>query len=288
MYKQAGFTLYGTDYYFKLAKEQGDQEKELFEDIELFEGGEFYDQEIDAIDKDILYDEIMSRYGELLTYEQNPIRFKRYSDSFFKKNYKNFAKMQIALQMDFNPIYNYDRFEDWSDKTTYDSDMEYTGSVTRKLDNSTGDFKEKLTPSETTTKYQNLSNESNGVRYTGVSADNSGSSGVTTASNYSPQTMEYETVTPSKTEVTVDNDEVRSFEGVGYEVNTFGKDISLNNPRKDIHSGDDTLKHDGHIYGNIGVTTSTQMIKEILELYDFDIYKFIADKYAKERLLLLY
>lgn len=288
MYRQSGFTLYGTDYYFKLAKLEGDQEKELFEDIELFEGGEFYEQEIEAIDPEILYNEILCRYGECLTYEQNPILFKKYSDTFFKKNYKNFAKMQIALQLDFNPLFNYDRYENSTDKNTYDSNMEYKGSVTRKLDNSTEAYKEINTPAETKTKYSNLSDDSNGVRYTGVSADNNGASGVTTASNYSPQSMEVDTVTPSKTEIEVIKKGETSYSGKGYEVNTFGKDINLDNPRKDIHSGDDTLKHDAHIFGNIGVVTSTQMIKEILELYDFDIYKYIADKYAKERLLLLY
>lgn len=288
MSKQVGFTLYGMDYYFKLAKQEGDVEKELFENIDLFEGGTFYEQNIEGIDIDILYDELLSRYGELLTLEIDPTRFKRYSDSFFKKNYKNFAKMQIALQMDFNPLYNYDRYEDTTDKTTYDSNMEYKGSVTRKLDNSTDTFKEITTPAETKTKYSNLSDDSNGVRYTGVSADNSGSSGVTTASNYAPSSMEVDTVTPTKTETETTKAGETSYSGKGYEVNTYGKDINLDNPRKDIHSGDDTLKHDGHLYGNIGVTTSTAMIREILELYDFDIYKYIADKYAKERLLLLY
>lgn len=288
MYKQSGFTLYGTDYYFKLAKLEGDQEKELFEDIDLFEGGEFYDQEIEGIDPEILYNEILCRYGECLTYEQNPILFKKYSDSFFKKNYKNFAKMQIALQMEFNPLYNYDRYEDSTDKDTYNSATEKEGSETSKLDNSTGSYKEKITPSETTTKYSNLSNDSNGVRYTGVSADNNGATGVTTASNYSPQSMEVDTVTPSKTEIEVNTSGETSFEGVGYSVNTYGKNINASDPRKDKHTGNDTRKHDAHIWGNIGVVTSTQMIKEVLELYDFDIYKYIADKYAKERLLLLY
>ena len=119
MYKNIqGFSLAGVDHYFKLAKENGDVSKELFEDIELFEGGEFYDQEIDPIDNEILIDEIIEKFGELVTYRQIPERFKKMSDNFFKKNYKNFAKMQIALQMDFNPIYNYDRFEKGEDTRT--------------------------------------------------------------------------------------------------------------------------------------------------------------------------
>ena len=282
MYNQAGITLAGMYNYFDKI------ESPLFENISVFEGGEFYEQEIPAIDKELLIDQIMEDNADLLTYRQIPDRFKKMVENFFEKNESNFAKMWIALNMDFNPIFNYDRYEDAKDKDTYNSATEKEGSETTKLDNSTGAYKEKTTPAETTTKFSNLSEESNGVKYTGVSADNAGASGVTTAGNYSPQTMEVDTVTPNKTTVEVDTSGETSFEGVGYTVNTYGKNINASDPRKDKHTGYDERQHDAHIFGNVGVTTSTKMIEEILSLYEFNMYNYISDLFAKELLFLIY
>ena len=317
MYRNiSGFTLSGMYNYFDILKEK-EEATGLFDDMELFEGGTFYEQEIDAIDPEIVEGEIMERYGELITYRQIPTRFKSMLNLFFKKNYKNFAKMQIALQMDFNPIYNYDRYEESRDINSYNSNMTKSGSEsdsgdttltksgaeTHKIDNSTGSFKVKETVPETTTNLANLSSSSNGVKYHGVSAYNL-TGNVTDTSSYSPESMDYETITPSKTEVIQgSNPGETSYSGVGYEVDIYGRDVNAVADRKDktevdmaheynnvrdAHSGHDDLEHSAHMYGNIGVTTSTAMIKEVLEVYDFDLYKFIADKFANELLILIY
>lgn len=303
MINNAGFTLSGVYHYFEIASENDETVTPLYEDIELFEGGEFYDQQIEAIDKDLVIDQIIEDYGDLFVLRQIPNRFKRISDNFFKKNYKNFAKMQIALQLDFNPMFNYDRYETWSDNKNYNSEIgkdgedatTITGSETDILDNS--GYKEKTKVPESTTKLSNLSENSNGTHYHGVSADNAGSNGVTTPGNYAPATYDVDTITPTKTEVTQgSNAGETSFEGQSLSIHRYGINGTGTDTRRDIteygstesHTGNDLNEHEGHMYGNIGVTTSTQMIKEVLELYDFDIYKFIADKYAKELLLKVY
>ena len=309
MYNLYGFTLSGMDHYFDLAKAEGNVDSTLFEDIQLYNGGTYYitdtkTQAIPPIDHDLIVDEIVERYGELFPYRQEPTRFKRMSDNFFKKNEKNFEKMWIALQLDFNPLFNYDRYEEWTDDKDYSSTTddegnvttEKMGSETEKLDNSTGNYKEKYKDPETTVKHQNLSENSNGVKYTGVSADNAGSSSVTTASNYSPSTMEYETTIPTQDSVEIDTAGETSFEGKSYKVTSYGRDVDSADRRKDVTdttnssstTGGEGNVHKGHLYGNIGVTTSTQMIKEVLELYDFDFYAYVADKYAKDLLIKIY
>ena len=43
------------------------------------------------------------------------------------------------------------------------------------------------------------------------------------------------------------------------------------------------MKHDAHLYGNIGVTTSVQMLKEFVGFYkDFNLYEQIAGLFADE------
>lgn len=309
MYNIYGFTLSNMSYYYELAKAEGDVDSTLFEDIQLYAGGTYYitdnkTQVIPAIDHDIIVDEILERYGELFPYRQEPNRFKRMSDNFFKKNKKNFEKMWIALQLDFNPLFNYDRYEEWTDDKDYSSQTSGNGSIstekmgseTEKLDNSTGAYKELYKDPETHMHHKNLDNNSNSVKYTGTSADNEGSTTVTSPSSYTASTMETETTIPYKEEFYNDEPGEKSFEGKGYNVISYGRNIDSQDKRIDATesssssstTGGEGNTHQGHMYGNIGVTTSTQMIKEVLELYDFDFYAYVADKYAKDLLIKIY
>lgn len=279
MYNMPGFSLAGVDTYFKLAKEAGDQEKELFEDIELFEGGTFYEQQIDAIDPDVLYIELMDRYGELLIYGMNPDNFKLASDAFFKKNYKNFAKMQIALQLDFNPIYNYDRYEEWKD-TTDDLHTKHITPTGKETLETTQLGKETTETTPSGTQTIKVTNDKDGTTTTSVSAYNSANTW---------DNKEKVTVNNPETSQETSFDDRKDTTDLSFtDRKTKTETTFVNRDTKDEDTLKDDHRHEGHLYGNIGVTTSTAMIKELLELYDFDIYKYIADKYAKERLLLLY
>ncbi len=51
----------------------------------------------------------------------------------------------------------------------------------------------------------------------------------------------------------------------------------------------DTIKHDSHLYGNIGVTTSQQMLESEIDLrYKFGIYDLIAAKFVEEFCIAIY
>lgn len=53
--------------------------------------------------------------------------------------------------------------------------------------------------------------------------------------------------------------------------------------------GERNLKHKAHLYGNIGVTTATAMIKEVVELYQTaNIYDIAAHMFADDLLLQYY
>lgn len=51
---------------------------------------------------------------------------------------------------------------------------------------------------------------------------------------------------------------------------------------------DDTLDHDAHLYGNIGVTTSQQMLKDELDIATWNVYNHIADLFIGEFCIWLY
>lgn len=48
------------------------------------------------------------------------------------------------------------------------------------------------------------------------------------------------------------------------------------------NSSEDEIKHEAHLYGNIGVTTSTQMLEDFLRVERWDIYEHIADIFCDE------
>lgn len=47
-------------------------------------------------------------------------------------------------------------------------------------------------------------------------------------------------------------------------------------------NGNEIIKHEAHLYGNIGVTTSTQMLEDFLRVERWNIYEHIADIFCDE------
>lgn len=296
IYNVAGFTLAGVYHYFNLAKEAGDVNKTLFEDITLFEGGTYFEQDIPAIDKDILVADLLEHCGELCCYRQQPFVFRDNVLRFFKEHEKQFARMWIALNLDYNPIYNYDRYEDWSD--TLDGEVNHTGEDTKtiKPDGSeTLDTEQKGTEKTQTTPHgsESVTNENitAGTQTTTVAGENS-------STWYNSEKVETE-VPKTKTTTEYGNgtryDESELSFGSGNNSRHTITTTSFQNREtedKDVYNSkvetDNTNTHKGHLYGNIGVTTSASMVREILEVYDFNMYNYICDLFQKELLYLIY
>lgn len=62
--------------------------------------------------KGLVVDAIVDRCCRLRPEYSDPRLFKRMSDSWFQKHYVEFGKQWDLLQIDYNPIENYDRYED--------------------------------------------------------------------------------------------------------------------------------------------------------------------------------
>ena len=64
---------------------------------------------------------------------------------------------------------------------------------------------------------------------------------------------------------------------------------SGNADRQSEHTNNDLNKHDAHIFGNIGVSTSTSILKEYAEFYkDFNLYEQIAGLFVDEFCIRIY
>ena len=154
-------------------------------------------------------------------------------------------KLYATLSLEYDPIENYDRHENWTDTRTPDLTTEYNGGDTLTM-----------TGGETEAREQHSIERQ-------VSADNTGS--------YFPSEKTIED--PDTTTQTYNN---RS-------------DTRVYNNRTDVQTGTDENKHEGRIHGNIGVTTSQQMIQS--ERDDVAYYNFIDDVarlYGEKLCILIY
>lgn len=204
----AKLTLIGCNAFFENI---GD---DLFKGLTLPEG----------LAKKTLTDNILLQGGEFEVLYSDPWALQNFISVWADREAATFKRWVDALAIEYAPLENYDRHEDWTD--TLDSDG--TSRTTGTNDTSTS-----------------------GTVTTDVSAYDS--------SSYQPK----DKVTSSET---IDND------------TTENNTSTLDN--EGIHTG--------RIHGNIGVTTSQQMLEAELDLGYWNIYTRITDMFLKEFCIMIY
>lgn len=181
------------------------------------------------LDKDTLVDNILQRSGQFEVMYPDDEYMKFSIGAWSRKWQKTFTRWTDALKLEYNPLENYDRQEDWTDDTTTSSsDVGSSSSNTSGTTNST-----------TTNK---------------VSAYDSG-----------------DTLTTHDQSI------------------TDGTDSSASSGNTTLtRSGTDNGIHSGRIHGNIGVTTSQQMLQSELDLGYWNVYEKITDLFLTEFVIPVY
>lgn len=203
----------------------------LFDNMTLPEG----------YNKNTLIDALLLEHGEKCVIYPDPDFMKFSIGAISRKWAIELERIYIALTEEYNPIYNYDRYEQINENNTKKTKMDAT--TTRKPD---------LTHTDDQTK--------SGTTERQVSAFDS--------SSYSPSEKN-----------TYDNGTTKRTETGTEETRTAGdlEDTAVKN------------WHKGHIYGNIGVKTSTATVIEELDMRtDRNLYGIAADIFAKELTLAIY
>lgn len=224
---QAKITLIGLENYLN-------PERSVFQNIMLPNG----------IDKEILVGAIILRCQEFELLYSDPDFLIDAVNVWSRKNYWTFDKWIKAINIQYDPLYNYDRSEEFTD--THKGDYSKNGngssvgntSTTNDL-HSTNDVT--LTHSEKAFNDTNLVNNQTDV------TDQDTSDTGTVSGTYS-------------------------------------------NSNQDKESGDDsyTNTHKARLYGNIGVTTSQQMLQSELDIARWNLYEHIADLFASEFCIMVY
>ena len=149
---------------------------------------------------------------------------------------RTFQKWMDALNFKYDPLYNFDRHELYTDKRTQ---------------NESGNR------SETATAHDDSVSEGSGNTQNEVSAYD--------AATYQPH--DQSTSTSSGT-------------------NTSNSTTTAHgNDKRDLN---ENVIHEGHLYGNIGVTTSQQMLRDELDIQLWNVYEHITDLFLNEFAIYVY
>ena len=321
-----------------------------------------------GIDKDIAVDEILMRSGEFEIIYPNPDFLRVAITHWGRKHFRTFDKWIQALALQFDPLYNYDRYEEYTDERTGAHTQSHTDNTKAEVSSSdvesmTGARSTEGTSSDVETR-ENSSTSGTSEHKEGTQAEVESKTG--TGSNTTSDTKTANSVSGTTSESITDDTKTRSVsaydaatfqdreqevgrnesEGGGNGVaastergTTSGSTSDTGNTSKTGYTGEDvtgsgsesgsessvkngytsedssetsnasrsgvtgsesesagnlvgnseeTTTHTAHLYGNIGVTTSTQMLEDFLRVERFNIYEQIADIFIDEFCILVY
>ena len=261
-----------------------------------------------GIDKDTLINNILLRGGEFEVVYSNPDFYKSAIGLWSNKHYRTFEKWINALNIDYNPLENYDRMEEWTDSgsrtntgTVSDSGTRTnTGTVsdtgTRTNTGTvsdTGSITNTGTQSTNTTGKDNFTGSGNSTSIDEISAYNSSSfqndkKNTTNSSNSSETNT---TTNSTRTDnLTESNSNTRTDNLTESNSNTRTDNLaeSNSNTRTDNLSEKTSSNRIGRAHGNIGVTTSQQMLQSELDIAKWNIYEQITDLFLSEFCIMVY
>lgn len=209
----------------------------------------------EALDKEVLIDNLLSECAELEVVYADGDFLKYLIGSWSKKSLPVWDKLYNTTVLEYDPIENYNRIEEWEETgketgtetgtdTTTDTGKETGTGSGNSSGNGTSD-----TTNAGTSVVANVAFNTDVFKDSTKQTDNANSTSENTSN--SQMSTEYQTDTTKSS--------------------TLSRDMSTGR--------DNTIKHSGHIRGNIGVTTSQQMIQAEREVALFNIYDVIISDF---------
>lgn len=216
------------------------------------------------MNKDVLIDSILYEAASLEAYYPDPNFMKFMIGRWSFMNQSIWQKLYDTTVLEYNPIYNYDRTEEWTENE-------------KMLDGRTA--------ASTETETRNLK--------TGETSRTDSNGDVTTTGTMKTElnVSGYNEVTFTPSEETIETPDTMTsnnviVDGTRDSINTGTVSID----KKDTESLDrkrDNLRT-GRAFGNIGVTTTQQMIQQERETVTFNMYKVITDSFVDRFCLMVY
>ena len=279
-------------------------------------------------DKDIFIETLMLEHGEKCVLYTD-LDFMKYTIGVLSRKWRlELERIYEALTAEYNPIYNYDRYEDskdgrgkkWGEKTGTDySNATTFGSTETRTPGLTETYVRGTTDETKQTKagYTEQKTDGHTKQSTdGYNMQDSGAKGSTeeqvAAFNSSTYENSRKTITDvgkvynsvgqvdtSQGKIETDAGTMETAHKGTDTVTTTGSDANVHTGTDSTHisgtladkNGNETenTTHNAHLYGNIGVTTSAQMVREVVrDRLEVNLYSTAAQIFANEMLLQIY
>lgn len=206
----------------------------------------------EGIDRELTVNTILERVGKTPLAHPDPEYMRYYINVWSARRTPIWKKLLESTQFAYNPIHNYDRNEEITD--TREETIDRTQNRT-------------TTGTVTDTGSTNVTGDVTGnvASKHDVSAEN--------ATEYQADTRDTEDTTSHNSQETA----VQAQSDTQTGEDTTGKDT-----RSELY------KHTSYMYGNIGVTTTQQMIESERKVVQFSVIEFIADDFKNEFCLSVY
>lgn len=269
------------------------QNKSMFDDIVLPEG----------IDKNVLVNTILVESGDFEVLYTNPEFMHLYIKNWFLRKNKTFEHWLAATNIEYSPLENYDRIEDYEDNSAGSFNNTSSNNSNNSFSNAinittNGEFSNKGSSNGTDTR----STTTNETLTDSMGAQSSTTEDKVSAfdsSDYSPKDKtdtNNAAYTDTHTTDSEINDSVTSANsssdsGTNSNKTNTGTSGTNETTEEGSESGSNTNKntHSGRIHGNVGVTTSQQMLDAEMKLWaSIDVYKSIADLFVTDFCIMIY
>ena len=244
---QSKITLIGLENYLN-------PEKSVFDNMVLPDG----------IEKDVLIGSIVLRCQEFELLYSDPEFMIDAVNIWSRKNYWTFDKWVKALSIQYDPLYNYDRTEEYTDTHSGKFGKTATGN------------------SANSSEYTRTDNMSQ-------SDDHTRTDNLSSTITHSEKAFNDTTLVTSSQDSTSDSGTQRMAGTVtnsGTQKNTGSETGNISN--NENGTDDYTNIHKARLFGNIGVTTSQQMLQSELDIARWNMYEHIADLFCQEFCIMVY
>lgn len=243
-------------------------------------------------DKQTIIDNILMEYAELEVLYPDPVFMKHAIGAWSWKEVPTWDRIYAAAMADYNPIENYNRTETSSETANGTHSEQSSGSETH-----SGTDTETNSGTDTTSHSgTESSNTSNTTSHTGNTTDaNSGADTLTTnraafdssslVTTGTDTTQHGLTLTKTFNETTADQGHASITHGEKIDTK-YGHTLAMKHGESINNSGNrsgtdkNTVTRSSHIAGNIGVTTSQQMLEqELLVAPKLNVYNYIMESF---------
>ena len=269
------------------------QNKSMFDNIVLPEG----------IDKSVLVNTILVESGDFEVLYTNPEFMHLYIKNWFLRKNKTFEHWLAATTTDYNPLENYDRVEDYEDNMTGSFNNTSSNNSNTSFSNkakvtNNGEFNNTGSTNGTDTR-NTTTNETLTDSMGAQSSTAENKVSAFDSSEYSPK-EKTDTNGAAYTDTHTTDRETNDSLTMAHSSSDSGTNSNITNTETSVtnatteagnESGSNTNKnvHSGRIHGNIGVTTSQEMLDAEMKLWaSIDVYKSIADLFVTDFCIMIY